>query len=53
MPVDDPTIMYEESEAGTDLTGDTGVKTNNNLEIAAASSIIILIGALFLKKKFN
>ena len=32
---------------------DTGVKTNNNLEIAAASSIIILIGALFLKKKFN
>ena len=32
---------------------DTGVKPNNNLEIAAASSIIILIGALFLKKKFN
>ena len=32
---------------------DTGVKTNNNLEIAAASSLIILIGALFLKKKFN
>ena len=28
VPVDDPTIMYEESEAGTDLTGDTGVKTN-------------------------
>ena len=28
VPVDDPTIMYEESEAGTDLAGDTGVKTN-------------------------
>ena len=28
VPVDDPTIMYEESEAGTALAGDTGVKTN-------------------------
>ena len=28
VPVDDPTIMYEESEAETDLAGDTGVKTN-------------------------
>ena len=28
VPVDDPTIMYEESEAGIALAGDTGVKTN-------------------------
>ena len=28
VPVDDPTIMYEESEAGTALAGDTGVTTN-------------------------
>ena len=28
VPVDDPTIMYEESEAGTALAGGTGVKTN-------------------------
>ena len=28
VPVDDPTIMYEESEAGTALAGTTGVTTN-------------------------
>ena len=28
VPVDDPTIMYEESEAGIALAGDTGVTTN-------------------------
>lgn len=49
---EDIIVVYIYSLADKNIP-DTGVKTNNNLEIAAASSIIILIGALFLKKKFN